>query len=167
MPIFQSMKVKLQPPSGTELAPFNPILPPAAITQVMLLANPLKVEFSLRLFFKFIHLLIHSAFIIFTERTSACFSCVSDLNANQSITLSYSCSILFYPRRYDQWHCQCKRYCVFQKANDSCWLSVLCVYVLQEKVRMRYKVTFTLGEQPLTEVGEVNDFPPAETWGAL
>lgn len=74
----KTMKVRLQPPSGTELAPFNPILPPAAITQVMLLANPLK-----------------------------------------------------------------------------------------EKVRMRYKLTFTLGEQPLTEVGEVNDFPPADRWGAL
>lgn len=37
------MKVKLQPPSGTELAPFNPILPPASITQIMLLANPTKV----------------------------------------------------------------------------------------------------------------------------
>ncbi|KAM3623195.1 uncharacterized protein V6R79_008300 [Siganus canaliculatus] len=72
------MKVRLQAPSGTELAPFNPILPPAAITQVVLLANPLK-----------------------------------------------------------------------------------------EKVRMRYKLTFTLGEQPYTEVGEVNEFPPADRWGAL
>lgn len=50
LPIFQTMKVRLQPPSGTELAPFNPILPPAAITQVMLLANPLKVELSLDVF---------------------------------------------------------------------------------------------------------------------
>uniref|UniRef100_A0A3Q2Q860 Golgi associated, gamma adaptin ear containing, ARF binding protein 3a n=1 Tax=Fundulus heteroclitus TaxID=8078 RepID=A0A3Q2Q860_FUNHE len=74
----RTMKVKLQPPSGTELAPFNPILPPAAISQVVLLANPLK-----------------------------------------------------------------------------------------EKVRMRYKLMFTLGEQPFTEVGEVNDFPPADRWGAL
>lgn len=41
---FQSMKVKLQPPSGTELSAFSPIQPPAAITQVMLLANPLKVS---------------------------------------------------------------------------------------------------------------------------
>ncbi|KAM9362886.1 ADP-ribosylation factor-binding protein GGA3a [Symphorus nematophorus] len=72
------MKVRLQPPSGTELAPFNPILPPATITQVMLLANPLK-----------------------------------------------------------------------------------------EKVRMRYKLTFTLGEQSTTDVGEVNEFPPADRWGAL
>ncbi|PKU34204.1 hypothetical protein llap_15493 [Limosa lapponica baueri] len=40
--MFESMKVKLQPPSGTELSPFNPIQPPAAITQVMLLANPAK-----------------------------------------------------------------------------------------------------------------------------
>ncbi|XP_074521480.1 ADP-ribosylation factor-binding protein GGA3a [Halichoeres trimaculatus] len=74
----KTMKVKLQPPTGTELVPFNPILPPAAITQVMLLSNPLK-----------------------------------------------------------------------------------------EKVRMRYKLTFTLGDQPHTEIGEVNEFPPADRWGAL
>uniref|UniRef100_A0A8C8GIV8 Golgi associated, gamma adaptin ear containing, ARF binding protein 3a n=1 Tax=Oncorhynchus tshawytscha TaxID=74940 RepID=A0A8C8GIV8_ONCTS len=74
----KSMKVRLQPPSGTDLAPFNPIFPPAAITQVMLLANP-----------------------------------------------------------------------------------------LMEKVRMRYKLTFTLGEQQCTETGEVDQFPPAEIWGAL
>lgn len=53
---MKMMKVRLQQPSGRELAPFNPISPPAAITQVLLLANPLKVgllclmaEFSLHL----------------------------------------------------------------------------------------------------------------------
>ncbi|CAL8328760.1 unnamed protein product [Lota lota] len=74
----KSMRLRLQPPSGTELAAFNPILPPAAISQIILLANPLK-----------------------------------------------------------------------------------------EKVRMRYKLAFMLGEQPCTEVGEVEQFPPAEKWGAL
>uniref|UniRef100_A0A8B9SV15 Golgi associated, gamma adaptin ear containing, ARF binding protein 3 n=1 Tax=Anas platyrhynchos TaxID=8839 RepID=A0A8B9SV15_ANAPL len=74
----KSMKVKLQPPSGTELSPFNPIQPPAAITQVMLLANPTK-----------------------------------------------------------------------------------------EKVRLRYRLSFTLGDQPSTEVGEVDQFPPVERWGNL
>nr|XP_024658081.1 ADP-ribosylation factor-binding protein GGA3-like [Maylandia zebra] len=44
----KSMKLKLQPPSGTELAPFNPILPPASITQIMLLANPAKDKVRLR-----------------------------------------------------------------------------------------------------------------------
>lgn len=39
----QMMKVRLQQPSGTELPPFNPILPPASIRQVVLLANPFKV----------------------------------------------------------------------------------------------------------------------------
>ena len=38
------MKVKLQPPSATDLPAFNPILPPSAITQVMLLANPQNVS---------------------------------------------------------------------------------------------------------------------------
>nr|XP_021491234.1 ADP-ribosylation factor-binding protein GGA3 isoform X3 [Meriones unguiculatus] len=42
----KSMKVKLQPPSGTELSPFSPIQPPAAITQVMLLANPMKEKWK-------------------------------------------------------------------------------------------------------------------------
>lgn len=32
---------------------------------------------------------------------------------------------------------------------------------------MRYKLTFTMGEQSYTEVGEVNEFPPADTGGAL
>ncbi|KAM8946182.1 ADP-ribosylation factor-binding protein GGA3 [Pelodytes ibericus] len=74
----KTMKVKLQPPSGTEMLPFNPIQPPAAITQVMLLANPLK-----------------------------------------------------------------------------------------EKVRLRYKLSFTLGEETSTEVGEVDQFPDPDQWGKL
>jgi ADP-ribosylation factor-binding protein GGA len=41
---FQAMKVKLQPPSATDLPAYNPILPPSAITQVMLLANPHNVS---------------------------------------------------------------------------------------------------------------------------
>uniref|UniRef100_A0A672M393 Golgi associated, gamma adaptin ear containing, ARF binding protein 3 n=1 Tax=Sinocyclocheilus grahami TaxID=75366 RepID=A0A672M393_SINGR len=74
----KSMRVKLQPPSGTEIAPFNPILPPASITQVMLLANPLK-----------------------------------------------------------------------------------------ECVRLRYKLTYLLGERQYSEVGELDQFPPADRWGPL
>ncbi|CAJ1076566.1 LOW QUALITY PROTEIN: ADP-ribosylation factor-binding protein GGA3 [Xyrichtys novacula] len=74
----KSMKVKLLPPSGTELAAFNPVLPPAAITQIMLLANPTK-----------------------------------------------------------------------------------------EKVRLRYKLAFTLGDRLCNEVGEVDQFPPQEMWGHL
>ncbi|KFO81691.1 ADP-ribosylation factor-binding protein GGA1, partial [Cuculus canorus] len=81
--VFQSavpkvMKVKLQPPSGTELPAFNPIVHPSAITQVLLLANPQK-----------------------------------------------------------------------------------------EKVRLRYKLTFTMGEQTFNEMGDVDQFPPPESWGNL
>ncbi|NXM67410.1 GGA1 protein, partial [Serilophus lunatus] len=81
--VFQSavpkvMKVKLQPPSGTELPAFNPIVHPSAITQVLLLANPQK-----------------------------------------------------------------------------------------EKVRLRYKLTFTIGEQTYNEIGDVDQFPPPESWGSL
>ena len=39
------MKIKLQAPTSSELQGYNPILPPSAITQVMLLANPAKVCF--------------------------------------------------------------------------------------------------------------------------
>ncbi|XP_047671622.1 ADP-ribosylation factor-binding protein GGA3 isoform X2 [Tachysurus fulvidraco] len=74
----KSMKVRLQSPSGTELAPFSPVLPPSSITQVMLLANPLK-----------------------------------------------------------------------------------------EKVRLRYKLMFLLGERQYCEVGELDQFPPPERWGNL
>lgn len=42
------MKVKLQPPSATDLPTYNPILPPAAITQVMLIANPQKEKIRLK-----------------------------------------------------------------------------------------------------------------------
>ncbi|XP_061578894.1 ADP-ribosylation factor-binding protein GGA1-like isoform X2 [Cololabis saira] len=42
------MKVKLQPPSSTELPAFNPLLPPAAVTQILLLANPHKEKVRLR-----------------------------------------------------------------------------------------------------------------------
>lgn len=72
------MKVKLQPPSGTELPAFNPLVPPSAITQVLLLANPQK-----------------------------------------------------------------------------------------EKVRLRYKLTFALGDQTFNEMGDVDEFPPPESWGSL
>ncbi|XP_069808759.1 ADP-ribosylation factor-binding protein GGA3 [Dendropsophus ebraccatus] len=74
----KTMKVKLQPASGTDLAAFNPILPPASITQVMLLANPLK-----------------------------------------------------------------------------------------DKVRLRYKLSFALGDECSTEVGEVDHFPDPDQWGKL
>uniref|UniRef100_A0A8C7ZBS3 Golgi associated, gamma adaptin ear containing, ARF binding protein 1 n=1 Tax=Oryzias sinensis TaxID=183150 RepID=A0A8C7ZBS3_9TELE len=44
----KSMAVKLQPPSGTELPAFNPILPPAAITQILLVSNPNKERVKLQ-----------------------------------------------------------------------------------------------------------------------
>ncbi|XP_034058273.1 ADP-ribosylation factor-binding protein GGA1 isoform X1 [Gymnodraco acuticeps] len=72
------MKVKLQPPSSTELPAYNPILPPAVITQILLLANPHK-----------------------------------------------------------------------------------------EKVRLRYKLTFNLGDTSHDESGDVDQFPPPHTWGSL
>uniref|UniRef100_A0A665W533 Golgi associated, gamma adaptin ear containing, ARF binding protein 1 n=1 Tax=Echeneis naucrates TaxID=173247 RepID=A0A665W533_ECHNA len=50
----KSMAVKLQPPSGTELPAFNPILPPAAVTQILLLANPNKEKVQLHYTLNFI-----------------------------------------------------------------------------------------------------------------
>lgn len=40
----QSMKVKLQLASRNDLPTYNPILPPSAITQIMLVANPTQVR---------------------------------------------------------------------------------------------------------------------------
>nr|XP_037287339.1 ADP-ribosylation factor-binding protein GGA2-like [Rhipicephalus microplus] len=44
----KTMRIKLQPPSATELPPHNPILPAAAITQVLLIANPAKDHVRLK-----------------------------------------------------------------------------------------------------------------------
>ncbi|MCJ8729941.1 hypothetical protein PDJAM_G00112170 [Pangasius djambal] len=74
----KTMRVKLQPPSGSDLPAFNPILPPASITQVLLLANPQK-----------------------------------------------------------------------------------------EKVRLRYKLTFDLADDSHDESGDIEQFPPPESWGNL
>ncbi|XP_014483936.1 PREDICTED: ADP-ribosylation factor-binding protein GGA3 [Dinoponera quadriceps] len=41
-------KCRLQAPSGTKLPAHNPFLPPSAITQIMLIANPLKEPVSLK-----------------------------------------------------------------------------------------------------------------------
>ena len=40
------MRIKLQTPSATALPPFNPLLPPSAISQIMLIANPSKVCYN-------------------------------------------------------------------------------------------------------------------------
>lgn len=45
----KSMKVKLQPATRLDLPVFNPILPPAAITQIMLIANPNRVTLKCHL----------------------------------------------------------------------------------------------------------------------
>ncbi|XP_078096460.1 ADP-ribosylation factor-binding protein GGA1-like [Mustelus asterias] len=37
----------------------------------------------------------------------------------------------------------------------------------KEKVRLRFKLLYTLAERPFTEVGEVTEFPATETWGSL
>ncbi|XP_068176742.1 ADP-ribosylation factor-binding protein GGA1-like [Antennarius striatus] len=44
----KSMHVKLQPASATHLPPYNPLLPPPAISQVVLLANPQRKKLRLR-----------------------------------------------------------------------------------------------------------------------
>ena len=53
---LQVMRVKLQPASATDLPAHNPILPPAAITQVMLIAHRPQVSEQLSVRPKF-HLL--------------------------------------------------------------------------------------------------------------
>ncbi|NXH55213.1 GGA2 protein, partial [Rhabdornis inornatus] len=44
----KTMQIKLQPASGSELPAFNPLLPPAVLSQVLLLANPHKDPIRLR-----------------------------------------------------------------------------------------------------------------------
>lgn len=113
MPVLPScpqvMKVKLQPPSGTELPAFNPIVHPSAITQVLLLANPQNV------------------------RGPPVTGCHWGLGAASSPPLTVLPSLS----------------------------------LPQEKVRLRYKLLFTMGDQTYNEMGDVDQFPPPETWGSL
>ncbi|XP_061536175.1 ADP-ribosylation factor-binding protein GGA3-like isoform X1 [Phycodurus eques] len=51
----KTMSVKLQPSSTTHLPPYNPLLPPPAIAQVILLANPHKCKMRLRYKLALIH----------------------------------------------------------------------------------------------------------------
>uniref|UniRef100_A0A8C3KCF1 Golgi associated, gamma adaptin ear containing, ARF binding protein 2 n=1 Tax=Calidris pygmaea TaxID=425635 RepID=A0A8C3KCF1_9CHAR len=44
----KTMKIKLQPASGSQLPAFSPFLPPAVVSQVLLLANPQKDPIRLR-----------------------------------------------------------------------------------------------------------------------
>ncbi|NWQ79750.1 GGA2 protein, partial [Columbina picui] len=44
----KTMQIKLQPPSGSELPAFSPFVPPAVVSQVLLLANPHKDPIRLR-----------------------------------------------------------------------------------------------------------------------
>ncbi|XP_063056045.1 ADP-ribosylation factor-binding protein GGA3-like isoform X1 [Engraulis encrasicolus] len=44
----KNMTVKLQPASGKDLPPYNPLLPPASLSQILLLANPQRNSVRLR-----------------------------------------------------------------------------------------------------------------------
>lgn len=127
------MKVKLQPPSGTELPAFNPIVHPSAITQVLLLANPQKVT----------ALSLHKRRLVLVLR--------------QSLAIGVSAT---------QQHLRCEWFVphAFLPLFSDC-LSFFSH--LQEKVRLRYKLTFTMGEQTYNEIGDVDQFPPPESWGNL
>lgn len=41
------------------------------------------------------------------------------------------------------------------------------VFVSQEKVKLQYRLTFTMGEQEHSESGSLEQFPPPEKWGNL
>ncbi|KAJ8945145.1 hypothetical protein NQ318_001610, partial [Aromia moschata] len=47
-------KLKLQPPSATNLPAYNPFLPPSAITQIMLTANPEGTQMSLKFIISYV-----------------------------------------------------------------------------------------------------------------
>ena len=107
------MKVKLQPPSATDLPGYNPILPPTAITQVMLIANPYKV------------------------RPSCCFM--------YKLFLDYS----LHPFTF---------MCVEYFALLVTFLMFLSSF-FQEKIRLKFKLTYNTNAGPQSDVGEADNFP--------
>ncbi|CAG9856527.1 unnamed protein product [Phyllotreta striolata] len=57
--VFQAVvpkkcKLKLQPPSSTNLPAYNPFLPPSAITQILLIANPESLTIGLKFIISYI-----------------------------------------------------------------------------------------------------------------
>lgn len=54
----------------------------------------------------------------------------------------------------------------FELIYVSVLTSFVC-FLLQEKVRLRYKLTFDLGEESYDESGDIEQFPPPESWGNL
>ncbi|XP_010866477.3 ADP-ribosylation factor-binding protein GGA2 isoform X2 [Esox lucius] len=51
----KTMTVKLQPSSGKDLPPYNPLLPPAALSQILLLSNPHGRKVRLRYKLSLVH----------------------------------------------------------------------------------------------------------------
>ncbi|NWU94450.1 GGA2 protein, partial [Upupa epops] len=51
----KTMRIKLQPASGSELPAFSPLLPPALVSQVLLLANPRRDPIRLKYRLVFTH----------------------------------------------------------------------------------------------------------------
>ncbi|XP_036394496.1 ADP-ribosylation factor-binding protein GGA3-like [Megalops cyprinoides] len=51
----KSMRVKLQPATGSDLPAYNPVVPPAVISQILLLSNPLRDKVRIRYKLTFIH----------------------------------------------------------------------------------------------------------------
>lgn len=51
--VQKGCKVKLQPPSNNNLPAFNPFIPPPAVTQVMILGNPMHSEISINYFLSY------------------------------------------------------------------------------------------------------------------
>jgi len=42
--VSKNIRIKSQSPSGSDLPVYNPILPPQAITQILVVSNPNKVN---------------------------------------------------------------------------------------------------------------------------
>lgn len=122
------MKVKLQPPSATDLPAYNPILPPAAITQVMLLANPQKVwwhwqglynDYDKRsTVFAIKYVLTQNWFIYLLLSQYALFSSISILKFVDTCCITFSLSILGKNSIKIQNYVQCKR-----RESIRCWRS--------------------------------------------
>lgn len=52
-----------------------------------------------------------------------------------------------------------------QRGTDSRTYCCMSLSLFQDPIRLRYKLTFTQGGRPVSEVGEVTGFPEAELWG--
>lgn len=186
------MRVKLQPASSSKLPAFSPLTPPAVISQLLLLDNPLKVRSGVwgcggdrreapGWAGSWVGLLLPSPVCpeLGAAERGGCRPACSPWPATQLLPstsgsgLGASRAFVTHGVRASVVSGILREVGAGAGGRDACaqvagaLLTRVPVRVLaQEPIRLRYKLTFNQGGQPFSEVGEVKDVPDPAVPGA-